>query len=98
MLERFDDDARWRVISLATEEVKRRGDQRLGTEHLLLARLHGPTPLLACWAASVPTHPRNFWPRLASTLPRFVVAPSEVGRKNPSFLGVVVDNASQQLD
>jgi hypothetical protein len=37
MLDRFDEDARRRVIALAAEESKRRGDDRIGTEHLLLA-------------------------------------------------------------
>jgi ATP-dependent Clp protease ATP-binding subunit ClpA len=42
MLERFDDDARRRVMFSATEEARRRGDGRIGTEHLLLALLDDP--------------------------------------------------------
>src|SRR5260370_6182713 len=42
MLERFDEDARQRVIGLAADEAKRRGDARIGTEHLLLALLRDP--------------------------------------------------------
>jgi hypothetical protein len=37
MLERLDEDARLRVISVAAEEAKRRGDGRVGAENLLLA-------------------------------------------------------------
>ncbi len=37
VFEHFDEDARRRVISLAAEEARRRGDGRVGTEHLLLA-------------------------------------------------------------
>ena len=40
VFEHFDEDARRRVISLAAEEARRRGDGRVGTEHLLLALLH----------------------------------------------------------
>ncbi len=47
MLERFDEDARQRVINLAAEEAKRRGDGRIGTEHLLLALLRDPSLLQA---------------------------------------------------
>lgn len=39
----LDDDVRRTVLVLAAEEVKRRGDGRVGTEHLLLALLDGPT-------------------------------------------------------
>jgi ATP-dependent Clp protease ATP-binding subunit ClpA len=42
MFERFDEDARRRVITLAAEEARDRGDERIGTEHLLLALLRGP--------------------------------------------------------
>jgi ATP-dependent Clp protease ATP-binding subunit ClpA len=40
--ERFDQDARRRVMALAAEESRRRGDERIGTEHLLLALLRDP--------------------------------------------------------
>ena len=42
MFERFDEDARRRVIRLAAEESRRRGDERIGTEHVLLALLRDP--------------------------------------------------------
>jgi ATP-dependent Clp protease ATP-binding subunit ClpA len=42
MFERFDADARRRVITLAAEESRRRGDERIATEHLLLALLRDP--------------------------------------------------------
>lgn len=41
MIQRLDDDVRHRLISRATDEAKRRGDDRIGTEHLLLALLAG---------------------------------------------------------
>lgn len=41
MIQRLDEDARHRLISQATDEAKRRGDDRIGTEHLLLALLAG---------------------------------------------------------
>ena len=43
MFERFDQDVRRAVLLGATEEVRRRGDRRVGTDHLLLAVLHGTT-------------------------------------------------------
>src|SRR6266516_1334531 len=36
------DDARKTLLTWATEEARRRGDRRLGTDHLLLALLHDP--------------------------------------------------------
>lgn len=42
MFEHFDGDARRRVITIAAEEALRRGDERIGTEHLLLALLRDP--------------------------------------------------------
>lgn len=48
MFEHFDEDARRRVISFAAEEAKRRGDGRIGTEHLLLALLHDAQSETAC--------------------------------------------------
>ena len=45
VLERFDEDARRRVLTVAVEEARRRGDQRVGTEHLLLALLDRPGSL-----------------------------------------------------
>jgi ATP-dependent Clp protease ATP-binding subunit ClpA len=42
MFERFDEDARRRVVGLAAEESRRRGDERIGTEHLLLALFRDP--------------------------------------------------------
>jgi ATP-dependent Clp protease ATP-binding subunit ClpA len=47
MFEHFDEHARRRVISLAGEEAGRRGDGRIGTEHLLLALLHDPGSVAA---------------------------------------------------
>lgn len=44
---RRDEDARGRVLTHAAEEAGRRGDGRIGSEHLLLALLHGPDPLAA---------------------------------------------------
>jgi ATP-dependent Clp protease ATP-binding subunit ClpA len=41
MFERMDDDTRQRLAT-AAEEATRRGDGRIGTEHLLLALLHDP--------------------------------------------------------
>ncbi len=42
MFEHFDGDARRRVITLVAEEAMRRGDERVGTEHVLLALLRDP--------------------------------------------------------
>src|SRR6266536_896922 len=36
------DDARKTLLTWATEEARRRGDRRLGTDHLLLVLLHDP--------------------------------------------------------
>ncbi len=47
MFERFDADARRWVLSAAEEEAQRRGDRRIGTDHLLLAMLHDPRRLAA---------------------------------------------------
>jgi ATP-dependent Clp protease ATP-binding subunit ClpA len=38
-------DARSRVLAIAGEEAQRRGDARIGSEHLLLALLHDPDTL-----------------------------------------------------
>ncbi len=40
MPKRLSADARKLVLASATEEARRRGDRRLGTEHLLLGLLH----------------------------------------------------------
>jgi ATP-dependent Clp protease ATP-binding subunit ClpA len=40
MLRRLSPDARKMVLTSAAEEAQRRGDRRLGTDHLLLALLH----------------------------------------------------------
>jgi ATP-dependent Clp protease ATP-binding subunit ClpA len=40
MPKRFSDDARQPVLASAKEEARRRGDRRMGTEHLLLGLLH----------------------------------------------------------
>lgn len=40
MFERFDEDARAVLLSTAKQEVQRRGDRRVGTDHLLLGLLH----------------------------------------------------------
>ncbi len=40
---RLSVDARKLVMFSATDEARRRGDRRLGTEHLLLGLLHEPT-------------------------------------------------------
>jgi ATP-dependent Clp protease ATP-binding subunit ClpA len=42
VLERFDKDARRAVMLAAKDEAKRRGDRRIGTDHLLLGLLHDP--------------------------------------------------------
>jgi ATP-dependent Clp protease ATP-binding subunit ClpA len=41
VIQRFATDAR-EVVTSALEETRRRGDRRIGTEHLLLALLHDP--------------------------------------------------------
>jgi ATP-dependent Clp protease ATP-binding subunit ClpA len=46
MFERFDDARRW-ILPAAQEEAQRRGDRRLGTDHLLLALFHDPQGLAA---------------------------------------------------
>lgn len=46
MFERMDDDTRQRLAT-AAEEATRRGDGRIGTEHVLLALLHDPGSLSA---------------------------------------------------
>lgn len=44
MFERFDKDARAASLLAAKEEAARRGDRRIGTEHMLLGLLHdGPS-------------------------------------------------------
>ncbi len=40
MVKRLSADARKMVLTSATEEASRRGDRRLGTDHLLLSLLH----------------------------------------------------------
>jgi len=40
MPKRLSDDARKLVLTSATDEARRRGDRRLGTDHLLLGLLH----------------------------------------------------------
>jgi ATP-dependent Clp protease ATP-binding subunit ClpA len=40
MVKRLSVDARKMVLTSATEEARRRGDRRLGTDHLLLGLLH----------------------------------------------------------
>lgn len=42
MVKRLSDDARRLVLSAAADEARRRGDRRLGTDHLLLGILHDP--------------------------------------------------------
>ena len=42
MVKRLSVDARRMVLTSAAEEARRRGDRRLGTEHLLLGLLHQP--------------------------------------------------------
>jgi ATP-dependent Clp protease ATP-binding subunit ClpA len=44
MFERFGDDARQMMVS-ALDEAQRRGDRRIGTDHLLLGLLHEPESL-----------------------------------------------------
>jgi ATP-dependent Clp protease ATP-binding subunit ClpA len=40
MVKRLSEDARRLVLTAAAEEARRRGDRRLGTDHLLLGLLH----------------------------------------------------------
>jgi ATP-dependent Clp protease ATP-binding subunit ClpA len=40
MITRLSPDARKMVLTSAAQEARRRGDRRLGTDHLLLALLH----------------------------------------------------------
>jgi ATP-dependent Clp protease ATP-binding subunit ClpA len=47
MFELLESDARRWVLSAAGDEARRRGDRRLGTDHLLLALLHDPKALAA---------------------------------------------------
>lgn len=42
MVKRLSNDARRLVLGSAAEEARRRGDRRLGTNHLLLGLLHDP--------------------------------------------------------
>jgi ATP-dependent Clp protease ATP-binding subunit ClpA len=42
MVKRLSEDARRLVLSAAADEARRRGDRRLGTDHLLLGLLHDP--------------------------------------------------------
>jgi ATP-dependent Clp protease ATP-binding subunit ClpA len=42
MVKRLSQDARRSVLGAAAEEARRRGDRRLGTDHLLLGILHDP--------------------------------------------------------
>ena len=42
MVTRLSEDARRLVLGSAAEEARRRGDRRLGTDHLLLGLLHDP--------------------------------------------------------
>jgi ATP-dependent Clp protease ATP-binding subunit ClpA len=44
---RFDHDVRRQVFAAATEEAQRRGDRRIGTDHLLLGLLRDPDSLTA---------------------------------------------------
>lgn len=43
MVKRLSEDARKLVLTAAADEARRRGDRRLGTDHLLLGLLHDPT-------------------------------------------------------
>ena len=42
MVKRLSGDARRLVLASAGEEARRRGDRRIGTDHLLLGLLHNP--------------------------------------------------------
>src|SRR5262245_24065403 len=43
MVKRLSDDARRLGLGSAAEEARRRGDRRLGTDHILLGLLHDPS-------------------------------------------------------
>lgn len=47
MITRLSVDARKVVLTSAAEEARRRGDRRLGTDHLLLGLLHDPSSAVA---------------------------------------------------
>jgi ATP-dependent Clp protease ATP-binding subunit ClpA len=47
MVKRRSTDARRAVLTWAAEEAQRRGDRRLGTDHLLLGLLHHPDAVAA---------------------------------------------------
>jgi ATP-dependent Clp protease ATP-binding subunit ClpA len=47
VFEIFEGDARRWVLAAAEAEARRRGDRRLGTDHLLLALFHDPKALAA---------------------------------------------------
>ena len=54
MIKRLSDDVRPLVLSTAAGEARRRGDRRLGTEHLLLGLLHDDTgPVAAALGVSL---------------------------------------------
>src|SRR5438874_516184 len=42
MVKRLTPDARKRVLKSAVDEAHRRGDRRIGTDHMLLGLLHEP--------------------------------------------------------
>lgn len=52
MVKRFNEDARRIVLTSAAEEAHRRGDRRIGTDHLLLGLLHDHHSVPA-WALGV---------------------------------------------
>jgi ATP-dependent Clp protease ATP-binding subunit ClpA len=47
MVKRLSEDARRFVLGAAADEARRRGDRRLGTDHLLLGILHDPASVPA---------------------------------------------------
>lgn len=47
MVTRLSADARKMVLTSAAEEARRRGDRRLGTDHILLGLLHDPDSSVA---------------------------------------------------
>jgi ATP-dependent Clp protease ATP-binding subunit ClpA len=47
MVKRFSADARRMVMTSAVDEARRRGDRRIGTDHLLLGLLHDPDAVTA---------------------------------------------------
>jgi ATP-dependent Clp protease ATP-binding subunit ClpA len=47
MVTRLSQDVRKIVLTLAAEEAQRRGDRRIGTDHLLLGLLHDPNSVAA---------------------------------------------------